>query len=145
MSSTSSSSKVRPPSSGEREAHGSRDTADGRRPPRLAARDCGPTARAKRAGLGSSSLLGAQAKLSGLLRSVGDADMRFVYLAGDRALIEKRMATRRGHFMPPSLLESQFSILQEPSPDEGAWVCDTSDAPDAIVAGSGDPRGLELA
>lgn len=69
-----------------------------------------------------------------LLRSVGDADVRFVYLAGNRALIEERMATRRGHFMPTSLLESQFSILEEPSPDEQAWVCDTSDAPDAIVA-----------
>ena len=69
-----------------------------------------------------------------LLRSVGDVNVRFVYLAGTRALIEERMATRRGHFMPPSLLDSQFSILQEPSPDERAWVCDTSDAPDAIVA-----------
>jgi gluconokinase len=69
-----------------------------------------------------------------LLRSVGDADLRFVYLAGKRALIEERMATRRGHFMPPSLLDSQFSILQEPAPDERAWVCDASDAPDAIVA-----------
>ena len=68
-----------------------------------------------------------------LLRSVGDADVRVVYLAGNRALIEERMATRRGHFMPPSLLESQFSILEEPSPDERAWVCDTSDTPDTIV------------
>lgn len=69
-----------------------------------------------------------------LLRSVGDTDVRFVYLAGSRALIEERMAKRRGHFMPPSMLESQFAILEEPSPDERAWVCDTSDLPDAIVA-----------
>lgn len=69
-----------------------------------------------------------------LLRSVGDTDVRFVYLAGSRALIEERMAKRRGHFMPPSMLESQFSILEEPSPDERAWVCDTNDPPDAIVA-----------
>lgn len=69
-----------------------------------------------------------------LLRSVGDTDVRFVYLAGSRALIEERMAKRRGHFMPPSMLESQFSILEEPSPDERAWVCDTNDPPDATVA-----------
>lgn len=69
-----------------------------------------------------------------LLRSAGDPDVRFVYLAGSRPLIEERMANRRGHFMPPSLLESQFSILEEPSPDERAWVCDTRGAPDTIVA-----------
>jgi gluconokinase len=68
-----------------------------------------------------------------LLRSAGDADVRFVYLAGSQALIAERMAKRRGHFMPPSLLDSQLSILEEPSPDERAWVCDISDAPHAIV------------
>jgi gluconokinase len=69
-----------------------------------------------------------------LLRSVGDLDVRFVYLAGSRALIAERLASRRGHFMPPSLLESQLSILEEPSPDERAWVCDISETPDVIVA-----------
>ena len=69
-----------------------------------------------------------------LLRSVGEAEVRFVYLAGSRALFAERLAQRRGHFMPPSLLESQLSILEEPSPDERAWVCDISQAPDAIVA-----------
>jgi gluconate kinase len=37
--------------------------------------------------------------------------------------------------MPPSLLESQLSILEEPSPDERAWVCDIRETPEAIVAG----------
>jgi len=69
-----------------------------------------------------------------LLRSVGETEVRFVYLAGSRALLAERLAQRRSHFMPPSLLESQLSILEEPSPDEGAWVCDISQAPDAIVA-----------
>src|SRR5205823_3783349 len=69
-----------------------------------------------------------------LLRSVGETEVRFVYLAGSRALLAERLAQRRGHFMPPSLLESQLSILEEPSPDEGAWVCDIRQAPDAIVA-----------
>jgi gluconokinase len=90
---------------------------------------------AKRAGIGlvvSCSAL--KRSYRDLLRSVGDADVRFVHLAGSRALIEERMAKRRGHFMPPSLLDSQLSILEEPSPDERAWVCDIRDAPDAIVA-----------
>ena len=90
---------------------------------------------AKRAGVGlviSCSAL--KRRYRDLLRSAGDADVRFVYLAGGRALIEERMAKRRGHFMPPSLLESQLSILEEPSPDEHAWVCDISAAPHTIVA-----------
>ena len=69
-----------------------------------------------------------------LLRSAGDANVRFVYLAGSRALLSERLANRRGHFMPPSLLDSQLSILEEPSPDERAWVCDIAELPDAIVA-----------
>ena len=91
---------------------------------------------AKRAGVGlvvSCSAL--KRSYRDLLRSVGEADARFVYLAGPRALIAERLAQRRGHFMPPSLLDSQLAILEEPSPDEDAWVCDIRDAPDTIVAG----------
>jgi len=90
---------------------------------------------AKRAGIGlvvSCSAL--KRSYRDLLRSVGDADVRFVYLKGIRALLTKRMAQRRGHFMPPALLESQLAILEEPSPDEQALVCDIREAPDAIVA-----------
>jgi carbohydrate kinase (thermoresistant glucokinase family) len=42
-------------------------------------------------------------------------DVRFVYLKGDAATIEPRLAGRKGHFMPPSLLASQFATLEEPS------------------------------
>ncbi len=68
-----------------------------------------------------------------LLRSLGEADVRFVYLEGGQALIAERLAQRRGHFMPASLLESQLAILEEPSPDERAWVCDIRDTPETIV------------
>ena len=44
----------------------------------------------------------------------------FVYLAGDRESIAARLSARRGHFMPPSLLESQFEALEEPQSDEPA-------------------------
>lgn len=61
-------------------------------------------------------------------------DLRFVFLKGERALIADRLAGRRGHFMPPSLLDSQFAALEEPSPDENAWVCDIRQSPQDIVA-----------
>ncbi len=69
-----------------------------------------------------------------LLRSEAQADVQLVYLKGRPELITERMAQRRGHFMPPALLESQFATLEEPAPDEHAWVCDIRQPPDAIVA-----------
>lgn len=62
-------------------------------------------------------------------------ELRFVYLKGPQPLIAERLAVRRGHFMHPSLLESQFATLEEPSPDEDAWVCDIRQSPESIVAG----------
>lgn len=46
------------------------------------------------------------------------SDVRLVYLKGSRDLITERLANRRGHFMPPSLLDSQFATLEPPGPDE---------------------------
>ena len=62
-------------------------------------------------------------------------DLRFVFLKGPRPLLAERLAGRRGHFMPPSLLESQLTTLEEPSPDEEAWLCDINESPAALVAG----------
>ena len=61
-------------------------------------------------------------------------DLRFVFLKGQRGLIAERLASRRGHFMPASLLESQLDTLEEPSPDENAWVCDITESPENLVA-----------
>ena len=61
-------------------------------------------------------------------------NLRFVFLKGDRPLIAERLALRRGHFMPPSLLDSQLATLEEPSPDESAWVCDIRKSPEELVA-----------
>jgi gluconokinase len=89
---------------------------------------------AKRAGVGVVATCSAlKHSYRDLLRG-GAADAQFVYLKGSLALIAKRMAERLGHFMPPSLLESQFATLEEPTPDEHAWVCDIRQTPDAIVA-----------
>ena len=62
------------------------------------------------------------------------SELRIVFLHGPRALLAERLASRRGHYMPPSLLESQLATLEEPSPDEQAWVCDIRESPEDIVA-----------
>jgi len=66
---------------------------------------------------------------------IGDRhDVRLVYLFGDRTLIGERLAARKGHFMPPALLDSQFATLEEPGPDEAPIVVSVDADPDAIVA-----------
>ncbi len=62
------------------------------------------------------------------------APLQFIYLRGSRAVIGERLAARRGHFMPPALLDSQFATLEEPAPDEHAWVCDVGPPSEEIVA-----------
>ena len=42
----------------------------------------------------------------------------FVYLKGSQEVIAQRIVSRKGHFMPVSLLNSQFETLEEPSSDE---------------------------
>lgn len=46
----------------------------------------------------------------------------FVFLDGSRDLISARMAKRKGHYMPLSLLDSQFAALEPPGPDEAITV-----------------------
>jgi carbohydrate kinase (thermoresistant glucokinase family) len=48
----------------------------------------------------------------------GRSDIRLVYLEGTKALIAERLARRKGHFMPPGLLDSQFATLEPPTADE---------------------------
>ena len=48
----------------------------------------------------------------------------FILLNGDKAILQKRIAARKGHFMPPSLLESQLATLEIPGPDEIAITID---------------------
>jgi carbohydrate kinase (thermoresistant glucokinase family) len=50
---------------------------------------------------------------------VGDQpEVRLVYLQGSRQVIAQRLAARRGHFMPASLLGSQLATIEPPGPDE---------------------------
>lgn len=50
------------------------------------------------------------------------APILFILLDGPRDLIAERMAARRDHYMPPSLLDSQIAILEPPEADEDALV-----------------------
>lgn len=58
--------------------------------------------------------------------------LEFVFLKGSRELIGTRMAARKGHYMPTSLLDSQFAILEEPSAEE-ALTISVEPTPEAIV------------
>jgi carbohydrate kinase (thermoresistant glucokinase family) len=62
----------------------------------------------------------------------GRPDVVVVYPKGSKELIADRMAHRRGHFMPASLLDSQFKILEEPSPDENSITVSVDQSPDRI-------------
>jgi gluconokinase len=65
---------------------------------------------------------------------VGGRDgVRLVYLKGDEPLIARRLAARREHFMPASLLRSQFEALEEPGPDEKPIVVSIEPSPVHIM------------
>ena len=56
---------------------------------------------------------------------IGDRpEVRLVYLRGSRDLIAQRLSGRHGHFMPASLLQSQFDTLEEPGPEEDPLIVD---------------------
>ncbi len=60
-------------------------------------------------------------------------DVKFVFLRGDYALIERQLRRRRGHFMSPALLQSQFADLEEPQPDEDVLTIDLGRSPQELV------------
>ncbi len=67
-----------------------------------------------------------------LLRA-GDPALLFVHLDGDPALIALRMQARPNHFMPLSLLDSQFRDLEPLAPDERGIRIDIRTAPERLV------------
>ena len=68
------------------------------------------------------------------IRDNAGKPVTFVFLDGSRELIEGRMSARQGHFMPTSLLDSQFADLQPPQDDEQFIRVDISSPPDDIIA-----------
>ncbi|MDH6128142.1 gluconokinase [Kitasatospora sp. GP82] len=59
----------------------------------------------------------------------GCPDAFFLHLSGGHALIEDRLAHRTGHFMPSSLLDSQYATLEPLQPDEHGTVLDVAHTP----------------
>ncbi|MEV6997798.1 gluconokinase [Streptomyces sp. NPDC093982] len=69
------------------------------------------------------------------LRSAGEgAHVCFIHLALDHRLAAERIAARKGHFMPPGLLDSQFAILEPLQDDEPGVTVDAGAAREQVVA-----------
>lgn len=68
------------------------------------------------------------------IRAEAGVPVRFLHLAGSRAVIADRMARRGGHFMPAALLDSQFAALEPPDPDEDAVTVDIDQPLQAVIA-----------
>jgi gluconokinase len=64
----------------------------------------------------------------------GRSDVRLVYLKGEEDLIARRLAARHEHFMPPQLLHSQFSALEEPGPEEQPITVSVALQPREVLA-----------
>ena len=82
---------------------------------------------------------GAVASCSALRRSYRDRlrqavpSLSFVHLHGSRALLSQRLAQRKGHYMPASLLDSQLQTLELPAPDEHVLGLDIDDTPEMLA------------
>lgn len=63
----------------------------------------------------------------------GAPALQLIYLHGSRELLAARLAARRDHYMPASLLDSQLATLQAPQADESALRFEVTLDPDSIV------------
>lgn len=68
------------------------------------------------------------------LRAAAGDGLIFIHLAGDYDLLDRRMKARSDHFMPASLLESQFDTLEDPAGEEGVVVVSVEGTRDEVVA-----------
>jgi gluconokinase len=63
----------------------------------------------------------------------GRSDVRVVFLNGTKDLVANRLAQRKGHFMPPGLLDSQFNTLEPPDAGENAVTASIDASVEAVV------------
>jgi gluconokinase len=61
------------------------------------------------------------------------ADIEFLHLEGSVETIGRRQASRPGHFMPATLLASQFQTLEPLEPDEHGVAIDVDQSIDSII------------
>ncbi|BBI91580.1 gluconokinase [Serratia symbiotica] len=65
----------------------------------------------------------------------GNSNVHFIYLKGDKAVIEARLKQRKGHFFKPQMLVSQFATLEEPDAQEqDVQAIDINQPLDGVVA-----------
>lgn len=68
------------------------------------------------------------------IRQAAEHEMLFLHLAGPREIVAARIRDRQGHFMPPSLLDSQYAALEPLGDGESGFVLAIDAPPDAVVA-----------
>jgi gluconokinase len=68
------------------------------------------------------------------LRSFAGGRLQFIFLSGTEEILAPRMAARKGHFMPLSLLQSQLATLEDPSAEDGVIAVDISGTIDEVIA-----------
>ncbi len=79
-------------------------------------------------------MLGAEKSYRDRLRE-GNSNLHFLYLKGDKAVIEERLKQRKGHFFKPQMLVSQFATLEEPGEQEpDVQAIDINQPLDGVVA-----------
>ena len=83
------------------------------------------------------------------LRAIAGPSLRFLFIKGDKALMRARVAARKGHYMPASLIDSQFAALESPEgeadvvtvPADGELAQVVNAAIARLSSGAGDPTG----
>lgn len=66
------------------------------------------------------------------LRDAVGGGVRFVFLENSRERLLARVGNRPGHYMPPSLLDSQLATLERPVASEAAITLTTDEPPEAL-------------
>ncbi|SFV27836.1 gluconokinase [Devosia crocina] len=67
------------------------------------------------------------------LRQAVGPDLQFVMIDLPRAVLERRMTERTGHYMPPALLDSQLRTLERPEGENDVLVLDGREPMDALL------------
>lgn len=91
---------------------------------------------AERAAEGRSTVIACSAlrRVYRDLLAEGPPSLDFVHLDGPADVIRARLASREGHYMPASLLDSQLATLEPLQADERGVVLDVSLPPDQLVS-----------
>jgi gluconokinase len=67
------------------------------------------------------------------LRAKAGPALRFVYLAAEREAMRKRVGERKGHYMPASLIDSQFAALEPPEGEADVIEASAESELDALI------------